>query len=116
MKHEPKKCSRCGIIFECKVGDVANCQCNLPLQKETIDFLRQNYNDCLCANCLKHFDDLVTLSKNYKFPKKQEEFIEGVHFYMEGHFLVFTELYHFLRGYCCRNGCRHCVYGFKKNS
>jgi hypothetical protein len=28
---------------------------------------------------------------------------------------VFTPLYHQLRGYCCGSGCRHCVYGFKKD-
>ena len=36
-------------------------------------------------------------------------------FYMttEG-FMVFTEAYHLKRGYCCKNGCRHCPYGFRK--
>jgi hypothetical protein len=28
--------------------------------------------------------------------------------------LVFTEKYLLERGYCCRNGCRHCPYGFEK--
>ncbi|MCW5908850.1 MAG: hypothetical protein KIS94_13385 [Chitinophagales bacterium] len=28
--------------------------------------------------------------------------------------LVFTEKYHLQRGYCCKGGCRHCPYGFKK--
>lgn len=28
-------------------------------------------------------------------------------------YLVFTELYHRRRGYCCDSGCRHCP--FKKN-
>ncbi|MFM8318063.1 MAG: DUF5522 domain-containing protein [Bacteroidota bacterium] len=32
---------------------------------------------------------------------------------MEGSNLVFTEAYHMIRGYCCRSGCKHCVYGFK---
>ncbi|MCU0324132.1 MAG: DUF5522 domain-containing protein [Spirosomaceae bacterium] len=27
--------------------------------------------------------------------------------------MVFTEKYHKKRGYCCKNGCRHCPYGFK---
>ena len=36
-------------------------------------------------------------------------------FYMttEG-FMVFTEAYHLKRGYCCKSGCRHCPYGFRK--
>ena len=38
-------------------------------------------------------------------------------FYMtpEG-FMVFTEIYHQKRGYCCKNACRHCPYGFLKAS
>ncbi|MCC9136544.1 DUF5522 domain-containing protein [Pontibacter silvestris] len=28
--------------------------------------------------------------------------------------MVFTAKYHLKRGHCCRNGCRHCPYGFKK--
>lgn len=29
-------------------------------------------------------------------------------------YVVFTEKYHLKRGYCCKNGCKHCPYGFKK--
>jgi uncharacterized protein (TIGR00290 family) len=36
-------------------------------------------------------------------------------FYWEDGFMVFKEAYHLKRGYCCKNGCRHCPYGFKKN-
>jgi hypothetical protein len=35
-------------------------------------------------------------------------------FYMENGLVVFTEAYHRKRGYCCKSGCRHCPYGFKK--
>jgi hypothetical protein len=31
-------------------------------------------------------------------------------------FRVFTEKYLLKRGYCCKNGCRHCPYGFDKKS
>lgn len=30
-------------------------------------------------------------------------------------FIVFTRNYHLKRGYCCKSGCKHCPYGFKKN-
>lgn len=40
-------------------------------------------------------------------------FIEGVHFYREGPYVVFTELYLKERGYCCESGCRHCPYGYR---
>lgn len=29
---------------------------------------------------------------------------------------VFTERYHLKRGYCCKSGCRHCPYGYDKNT
>lgn len=28
----------------------------------------------------------------------------------------FTEAHHLKRGYCCKNGCRHCPYGFNKRT
>jgi hypothetical protein len=36
------------------------------------------------------------------------------YYYMENGLLVFTEAYHLHRGYCCKSGCRHCPYGFKR--
>ena len=39
--------------------------------------------------------------------------VEGVDFYREGAFLVFTARYHLRRGYCCESGCRHCPYDQK---
>ena len=41
---------------------------------------------------------------------------EGVHYYIEDGRWVFTERYHMLKGYCCENGCRHCVYGFNRQA
>jgi len=38
---------------------------------------------------------------------------EDYYYTAEG-FVVFTEAYHLKRGYCCKNGCRHCPYGYKK--
>lgn len=43
---------------------------------------------------------------------------EGDYYLSPEGFKVFTEQYHLKRGYCCKNGCRHCPYGFhdkKKN-
>ena len=41
---------------------------------------------------------------------------ENKDFYWENGFLVFTEAFHLKRGYCCKSGCRHCPYGFKKEN
>jgi 2-iminoacetate synthase ThiH len=44
-----------------------------------------------------------------------EKLIEGEDYYLnkQGMF-VFTEKYHLKPGYCCKNECKHCPYGFKK--
>jgi hypothetical protein len=34
--------------------------------------------------------------------------VEGIHFYREGPYVVFTEAAHLQRGHCCGSGCRHC--------
>lgn len=40
---------------------------------------------------------------------------EGIDFYFnENGFMVFTEAYHLKRGYCCKNKCKHCPWGFSK--
>jgi hypothetical protein len=39
---------------------------------------------------------------------------EAGEFYYDGPYIVFTEAYHLRRGWCCKSGCRHCPYGFKK--
>ena len=33
---------------------------------------------------------------------------EAADFYIENGYVVFTREYHLKRGYCCKNGCRHC--------
>ena len=42
----------------------------------------------------------------------EDELVEGVDYYMENGFMVFTAVYLRKRGFCCRSGCRHCPYGF----
>jgi hypothetical protein len=41
--------------------------------------------------------------------------IEGIDFYYEGPYIVFTEKFLRDRGYCCESGCRHCPYGFRND-
>lgn len=49
-------------------------------------------------------------------------FEKNVHYYLDGDRVVFTEIYHLERGYCCgsaKGGCRHCPYdpkGLKGNT
>ncbi|WMJ72654.1 DUF5522 domain-containing protein [Cytophagaceae bacterium ABcell3] len=53
--------------------------------------------------------------KKMQKTNKKEPLKEGHDFYYnkEG-LLVFTEKYLKNRGYCCKNGCKHCPYGFRK--
>jgi len=39
-----------------------------------------------------------------------KQYVEGVHYYVEGERIIFTALFHIIRGQCCGNGCRHCPY------
>lgn len=114
-KHEPKSCPRCEAIFECKVGDVANCQCSeVALNAYTKTFLSKTQYDCLCKKCLVELQNLVSRAESQDFPKQSHLLEAGTHYYIENGYWVFTEYYHLLRGHCCGNGCRHCAYGFKK--
>lgn len=48
-----KKCPRCGKSFICNPNNVANCQCSkVILNENSKKFLKENYNNCLCINCL----------------------------------------------------------------
>jgi hypothetical protein len=53
IKHEIKTCPHCKASFECKSGDIINCQCeSIILSTEQREYISQRYDDCLCANCL----------------------------------------------------------------
>ena len=43
-------------------------------------------------------------------PRDATQTLSPEDFYYEGPYLVFTEVYHLKRGYCCNSGCRHCPY------
>ncbi len=41
--------------------------------------------------------------------------IEGEDYYFaQNGLMVFTNAYHIKRGFCCKNGCKHCPYYFIK--
>jgi hypothetical protein len=116
MEEEAKElqCKRCGKHFACDVTSISRCQCNtITLSNETHAFLENTLWGCLCINCLSAINEKVVSIQGKTFPSP-EEVEEGVHYYLENGFWVFTELYHMLRGRCCKSGCRHCAYGYKK--
>jgi hypothetical protein len=60
-------------------------------------------------------DEIVGSNKNKKLPKASE-LIANTHYYIDGQNIVFTEIYHYLKGKCCNNGCKHCAYGYNNKS
>ena len=107
-------CKRCGGLFECNSERIESCQCHsVHLKSDTLNVLQKTTWGCLCKNCLQNIDHKLETIKKEKFPTSSA-LQEAVHYYIQDGLWVFTEYYHMLRGYCCKSGCRHCPYGFKK--
>lgn len=107
-------CTHCKNEIVCRVDAIELCDCTkVEISAELRAFLAQSYHKCLCNTCLERFDKYAQFTKENQLPLKRSQMIESVHYYIENEYFVFTELYHFLKGQCCQNGCRHCVYGFK---
>jgi len=45
------------------------------------------------------------------FPKTNSSDEEHFYYSTEG-YIIFTEKYHLRRGYCCKNNCKHCPFGY----
>ena len=55
------------------------------------------------------------MAKNNNDDSKNK-LIEGKDYYFNSAgLMVFTKLYHLKRGYCCKNGCINCPYGYRKS-
>lgn len=54
IKHEKKYCPKCNSVFECKVGSILLCQCTtVKLNEKERDYMKEKFDDCLCADCMK---------------------------------------------------------------
>ncbi len=52
-KHEEKYCPRCNGLFECRVGNILQCQCSgIVFSEAEQKYLESKWDDCLCRNCL----------------------------------------------------------------
>jgi hypothetical protein len=52
-KHDEMACPRCEIPFECRIGDISNCQCTgIAFSIEEKAFIEDRYQGCLCRECL----------------------------------------------------------------
>jgi Family of unknown function (DUF5522)/Cysteine-rich CWC len=108
---EIKNCGRCGEKISCNAAENTPCACNqIQLLPDTLAFLKKTTYDCLCNQCLLYHNELVQKA----ITSPTAPLLENVHYYIENDFFVFTDLFLCQRGYCCKNGCRHCVFGFKR--
>ncbi len=111
-----QRCSQCGNDFSCQVEKIDQCWCAsyppiLPAE---------GANACLCPNCLQQqFQAQVQqLAKDIRDGKKEniapryasQKMVEGIDYYIENGFWVFSEWSHLKRGTCCGSACRHCPY------
>ena len=103
-----KACSRCKKEIQCKVESIEECACSqIKLSTTCQAYLKKTKYDCLCNDCLGSLNDMVQ-----KADSDPTKMTENIHYYLENGLLVFTELNHIQRGYCCESNCRHCAYGF----
>lgn len=52
--HEARICPRCAREFACKANRIHRCDCmGVRLSRETVEQIRQRYDDCLCVACLE---------------------------------------------------------------
>ena len=47
---------------------------------------------------------------------KHDQLEKDDYYYSKDGYIIFTEKYHLERGYCCENACRHCPYGYNKET
>jgi hypothetical protein len=63
-QHETKNCPRCKTVFECKPGNITQCQCyGIELTAELKAYIEQRYSDCLCKSCLQYLQQELNLFK-----------------------------------------------------
>lgn len=63
-QHESKSCPRCKKTFECKPGNISQCQCyGIEMSSEQRAYIDQRYTDCLCRDCLQYLSIELNLFK-----------------------------------------------------
>jgi len=114
-------CSVCNQQFPCAVS-AGQCWCmDYPPLIQPTELM-----SCMCESCLKtaikqkiqnYVSQLTPDNAHDNYAKdlpQKSALIEEIDYYIENGLYVFTSWFHLKRGTCCKNGCRHCPYGFKK--
>ena len=111
---QAKDCPRCHKPFGCQMTHITECQCSKVKIPSTLrEWLAKHFDNCLCLNCLIELVEIDRIAEVVPFPADNKNLVRKYHYYMDAGRFVFTELYHYQKGYCCGNKCRHCVYGNK---
>jgi hypothetical protein len=51
-----KYCPHCGTLFNCNASNINDCFCShILISKSSLQLIKANYTDCLCANCIASF-------------------------------------------------------------
>ena len=70
-RHEEKHCPRCGIAFECKTGNITQCQCyGIKLNNEEQQWIGKQFTDCLCFSCINNLRAQYNTAKFFVQLKK----------------------------------------------
>ena len=59
---------------------------------------------------------MTDLSNQTNDDAEPHPLLEGEDYYLENGLMVFTAAFLKKRGYCCESGCRHCPYGYVKDT
>ena len=117
-----KTCPKCQLIFSCRSSEDNQCWC-ADATKYPPTFEPDPTLDCLCPSCLnlaikarieKYVNQMTpekALLQNVAKDLPKSPTKEGIDYYFEDEFMVFTAWFHLKRGHCCKNKCRHCPYG-----
>ena len=66
--HESKSCGRCQSPFECKVGNISQCQCSgISLSDEEKRYIASSFVDCLCRSCL------LDIQREFRYKPTEEK-------------------------------------------
>lgn len=64
-KHEIIQCERCAKSIECRANAFFKCQCStVQLNLNEVQYISENYEGCMCAECLGELKDEYNLSLN----------------------------------------------------
>jgi len=54
----PKVCPKCGAAFNCYRSSKMKCWCeDFSIKSENLKVLAENYNNCLCPECLAFYGE-----------------------------------------------------------